>query len=154
MTPMRWKEGVERSLRIAGQRRDLSSICDPSSSRRDARKRPRKSETDEDGKLPVQQNSASTPSHGCAQKGKPKTRTGKNKIKTPLTRPASLEMAQYPFVFRINGKQLSAELFRSKVCQKRASDAAFAVCRADNRDRAGRKHAFKCRPLQFLVGSL
>jgi hypothetical protein len=56
------------------------------------------SETDEDGKLPVQQNSASTPSHGCAQKGKPKTRTGKNKIKTPLTRPASLEMTHYPIL--------------------------------------------------------
>jgi hypothetical protein len=49
----------------------------------------------EDGKLTVQHNSASAQSHGCAQRGKPKTQTGKNKIKTRLTRPASLEMAHY-----------------------------------------------------------
>src|SRR5713226_4197531 len=53
------------------------------------------SETDDDGKLPVQQNSASAQSHGCAQRGNPKTQTDKNKIKTHLTRPASLEMTYY-----------------------------------------------------------
>jgi hypothetical protein len=52
------------------------------------------SETD-DGKLPVQQNSTSPQSHGCAQRGKPKTQIGKTKIETRLTWPASLEMIHH-----------------------------------------------------------
>jgi hypothetical protein len=48
-----------------------------------------------DGEFSVQQNSASAQSHGCAQRGKPKTQIGKNKVKTRLTGPASLEMTHY-----------------------------------------------------------
>ena len=35
----------------------------------------------DDGKLPVQQNSAPALSHGCAQRGKPKIPSGKTKSK-------------------------------------------------------------------------
>src|SRR5713226_4647285 len=81
------------------------------------------SETDDDGKLPVQQNSASAQSHGCAQRGNPKTQTDKNKIKTHLTRPASLEMTYYrldcsafgPLDGGVRGR-LGAGLFRLRGC--------------------------------------
>jgi hypothetical protein len=50
----------------------------------------------EGGKSPVQQKGALAQAYRCAQGEKSKSPSGKNKIKTPLTRPASLEMTHYP----------------------------------------------------------
>ena len=51
-------------------------------------------------------------SHGCAQGAKPKTPSGKNKIKTRLTRLASLEMTHYPKLERLSsGAALLASFF-------------------------------------------
>jgi hypothetical protein len=60
----------------------------------------------DDGKLSVQQNSAPARGRtGVLNEEKPKIPSGKNKIKTPLTRPASLEMTHYrtpPFVANLD----------------------------------------------------
>jgi hypothetical protein len=58
----------------------------------------------DDGKLSVQQNSAPARGRtGVLNEEKPKIPSGKNKIKTPLTRPASLEMTHYPELCLILG---------------------------------------------------
>src|SRR5713226_4214843 len=83
------------------------------------------SETDDDGKLPVQQNSASAQSPGCAQRGNPKTQTDKNKIKTHLTRPASLEMSHYrPVVLRARRLTFFGHPRPSQTCALVAQHAA------------------------------
>jgi hypothetical protein len=49
----------------------------------------------DDGKLPVRQNHATRNRTGVPNRKNQRLKTDKNKIKTPLTRPASLERTHY-----------------------------------------------------------